>query len=265
MLQYHKYLESKEGDCCCKIYFSNGYMGLLDVFLKKNDEEEKKLRDKISALESDISRKNKEISDLINEIERINHSEAPVIPKQQDVFNNKQLELIEKNIKETKEENSVLKNVIAQYNLKIGKEKYYYKIDVHKFFNSTKFSEVVDFFIKNEIKYIQDLTDEFMNKIPENLKNLEEAKIKLDHFWTRDFIEWDIITYLNKGDRVSRIFSKSRKFTNLLNDEGIEFIEDMIDYDFSKLIDKGFTEKKIEEFKNTRDSFYEEERVLVVK
>lgn len=265
MLQYHKYLNSKEGDCCCKRYFSNGYMGLFDVFLKKDNEEEKKLLEKIAALENEIGRKNKEISDLVNEIEKINHSGAPLTSKQQDAFNNKQLELIEKNIKETKEENSVLKNVIAQYNLKIGKEKYYYKIDVYKFFNSTKFSEVVDFFIKNEIKYIQDLTDEFMNKIPENLKNLEEAKVKLDHFWTRDFIEWDIITYLNKGDKVSRIFSKSRKFTNILSDEGIEFMEDMIEYDFSKLLEKGFTEKKIEEFKNTRDSFYEEERVLVEK
>lgn len=240
-------------------------MGLLDVFLKKNNEEEQKLREKISTLESDISRKDKEISDLINEIEKINHSDAGVEPKQQEVLNNKQLELIEKNLKETKEENKMLKGILSQYNIKIGKEKCYYKIDIYKFFNSTKFSDILEFLKNSDIKYVQDLNEEFMEKLPSDLKNLEEAKIKLQNFWSRDFIEWDIITHLNKGDRISRVYSKSRKFTNILGDEGIEFIEDMVDYDFSKLLEKGFSEDKIEKFKNIRDAFYEEERVLIEK
>ena len=100
-------------------------MGLFSVFNKKYIEKEEKLNKKIAELEEVISRKDKEISDLINELDRLNQSTN-------NVMNNKQLELIEKNIKEAREENSRLKGVIEKYNLSSRKEKYYYKVDVEK-------------------------------------------------------------------------------------------------------------------------------------
>ena len=99
-------------------------MGLFSIFGKKDLESEQKLLKKIEELEQTIARKDKEISDLINELDRVNQS----IPNTNTNtnLNSKQLELIEKNIKDTKEENDRLKQVIDEYNLSSKKEKYYY-------------------------------------------------------------------------------------------------------------------------------------------
>ena len=96
-------------------------MGLFSIFGKKDLEAEQKLLKKIEELEQTIARKDKEISDLINELDRVNQS----IPNTNTNtnLNSKQLELIEKNIKDTKEENDRLKQVIDEYNLSSKKEK----------------------------------------------------------------------------------------------------------------------------------------------
>ncbi|WP_410208919.1 hypothetical protein [Fusobacterium sp.] len=233
-------------------------MRVLDFFadlFKKNEEEENRLKKIISELEETINRKNHEISDLINEIERINQGTGNI--------NNKQMELIEKNIKETKEENKRLKSFLERYNINFTKERYYYRIELERFFISAKFKEIVDYLLTANIRYIQDITNEIWDNIPKDIKNLDEAKMKLDKFWSREAIEWDIITYMNKGDKVTKIYNKSRKLTNILSDEGIEFMEEMLDYNFYKLVDNSFKKKKIDEFIKTRDKYYEERRVSI--
>lgn len=230
-----------------------GFIKFLENLFKKNDEVEKKLNEKISNLEATISRKDKEISDLINEIERINQTGGNL--------NNKQMELIEKNIKETKEESNRLKSILERYNIPITREKYYYKIELDRFFVSAKFKELVEYLVNANVHYVQDITKEILAGIPTDMKNLDEAKSKLDDFWSKDFIEWDIVTYMNKGEKVTKIYAKSRKFTNILAEEKIEYIEDMKNYDFSRLTVKGFKNKKIEELKKLRDDFYAEKRV----
>ena len=49
-------------------------MGLFSIFGKKDLEAEQKLLKKIEELEQTIARKDKEISDLINELDRVNQS-----------------------------------------------------------------------------------------------------------------------------------------------------------------------------------------------
>ena len=210
-------------------------MGLFSIFGKKDLEAEQKLLKKIEELEQTIARKDKEISDLINELDRVNQS----IPNTNTNtnLNSKQLELIEKNIKDTKEENDRLKQVIDEYNLSSKKEKYYYKVDIEKFYSAARFKELANTIVNNGIVYLQDLTLEFFDTLSQDIKNLEEGKIRFQKFLTKEFIEWEVVTYLNKGERVSKLYSKSRKLVNIFIENDIEFMEDLINFDFSKLVD----------------------------
>lgn len=231
-------------------------MGLFSaLFSKKHIELEEKLNKKIEELEEVIKRKDKEISDLINELDRLNQSVNTNI-------NNKQLELIEKNIKDTKEENNRLRQVIGEYNLSSKKEKYYYKVDVEKFFSAAKYKELVAAITELGISYIQDMSLETFEKISPDVKNYEEGKLKFQKFMTKEFIEWEVVTYLNKGERVSKLYSKSRKLMNIFAENDIEFMEDLMRYDFSKLTELGFKESQIEEFIAKRDEYYQERRVV---
>lgn len=235
-------------------------MGLFSIFGKKDLEAEQKLLKKIEELEQIIARKDKEISDLINELDRVNQS----IPNTNTNtnLNSKQLELIEKNIKDTKEENDRLKQVIDEYNLSSKKEKYYYKVDIEKFYSAARFKELANTIVNNGIVYLQDLTLEFFDTLSQDIKNLEEGKIRFQKFLTKEFIEWEVVTYLNKGERVSKLYSKSRKLVNIFIENDIEFMEDLINFDFSKLVDLGFKDSQIEEFILKRDEYYQERRVV---
>lgn len=235
-------------------------MGLFSIFGKKDLEAEQKLLKKIEELEQTIARKDKEISDLINELDRVNQS----IPNTNTNtnLNSKQLELIEKNIKDTKEENDRLKQVIDEYNLSSKKEKYYYKVDIEKFYSAARFKELANTIVNNGIVYLQDLTLEFFDTLSQDIKNLEEGKIRFQKFLTKEFIEWEVVTYLNKGERVSKLYSKSRKLVSIFIENDIEFMEDLINFDFSKLGDLGFKDSQIEEFILKRDEYYQERRVV---
>ena len=235
-------------------------MGLFSIFGKKDLYAEQKLLKKIEELEQTIARKDKEISDLINELDRVNQS----IPNTNTNtnLNSKQLELIEKNIKDTKEENDRLKQVIDEYNLSSKKEKYYYKVDIEKFYSAARFKELANTIVNNGIVYLQDLTLEFFDTLSQDIKNLEEGKIRFQKFITKEFIEWEVVTYLNKGERVSKLYSKSRKLVNIFIENDIEFMEDLINFDFSKLVDLGFKDSQIEEFILKRDEYYQERRVV---
>lgn len=235
-------------------------MGLFSIFGKKDLEAEQKLLKKIEELEQTIARKDKEISDFINELDRVNQS----IPNTNTNtnLNSKQLELIEKNIKDTKEENDRLKQVIDEYNLSSKKEKYYYKVDIEKFYSAARFKELANTIVNNGIVYLQDLTLEFFDTLSQDIKNLEEGKIRFQKFLTKEFIEWEVVTYLNKGERVSKLYSKSRKLVNIFIENDIEFMEDLINFDFSKLVDLGFKDSQIEEFILKRDEYYQERRVV---
>ena len=231
-------------------------MGLFSIFSKKNNEEEERLLKKIEELEQIILRKDKEISDLINELDKINQNTTT-----NNNLNSKQLELIEKNIKDTKEENERLKQTIDEYNLSSKKEKHYYKVDIEKFFTASRFKELANAIIDKGIIYLQDLTLETFDLLSQDIKNITEGKNRFQKYLTKEFIEWEVVTYLNKGERVSKIYNKSRKLTNIFSENDIEFMEDLLKFNFSNLIDFGFKDEQINEFILKRDEYYHERRV----
>ncbi|WP_300619938.1 hypothetical protein [uncultured Fusobacterium sp.] len=231
-------------------------MGLFSIFSKKNNEEEERLLKKIEELEQIILRKDKEISDLINELDKINQNTTT-----NNNLNFKQLELIEKNIKDTKEENERLKQTIDEYNLSSKKEKHYYKVDIEKFFSASRFKELANAIIDKGIIYLQDLTLETFDLLSQDIKNITEGKNRFQKYLTKEFIEWEVVTYLNKGERVSKVYNKSRKLTNIFSENDIEFMEDLVKFNFSNLIDFGFKDEQINEFILKRDEYYHERRV----
>lgn len=231
-------------------------MGLFSIFSKKNNEEEERLLKKIEELEQIILRKDKEISDLINELDKINQNTT-----NNNNLNSKQLELIEKNIKDTKEENERLKQTIDEYNLSSKKEKHYYKVDIEKFFSASRFKELANAIIDKGIIYLQDLTLETFDLLSQDIKNITEGKNRFQKYLTKEFIEWEVVTYLNKGERVSKVYNKSRKLTNIFSENDIEFMEDLVKFNFSNLIDFGFKDEQINEFILKRDEYYHERRV----
>lgn len=221
-------------------------------------EREENLKFEIAGLYEDLKIKDDAIFQMKEDIARLQDENAVLNKKIHEIKSKPtQDDLIYKNLQDAKNKADKLNKFIKRYNLTYTDENYYYRVDVERFFYSSKFKDLVAYLKENDINYIEELDLSGLTGI----KNINEARLRLEKFKTRKFIEWDILTYMNRGDRVTKVFSKSRKLTNLFADEDIEYMEDVRDYDFSKLLIMNFTPKLIKEFEKIREEYYIERRV----
>lgn len=211
-------------------------------------DKEKEYQRKIEELEKKLAAKEDEISNLIAELEKANNKVSP-----------KQFGIIERNIKESQEKATRYAKIIASFGLNPDKKYYKYKLEVSKFFTGTKFTELLEVLSKNNIEFIDDLTDVTFFSLLNGVKNVEEAKKKFADYKNNKF-DWDIAALINRGDKLSKIYS-SRKLLNVFSELSLEYIDDIDNFDFSSLKIYNFSYPQIEEFKTKRDEYYKDRRI----
>jgi len=67
--------------------------------------------------------------------------------------------------------------------------------------------------------------------------------------------------FINKGEKLSKVYSKSKKLLTVFSDLYLEFMNDIADFDFLSLKSYGFKTPQIEEFIQKRDEYYKEYRI----
>lgn len=211
-------------------------------------DKEKEYQRKIEELEKKLAAKEDEISNLIAELEKANNKVSP-----------KQFGIIERNIKESQEKATRYAKIIASFGLNPDKKYYKYKLEVSKFFTGTKFTELLEVLIKNNIEFIDDLTDVTFFSLLNGVKNVEEAKKKFADYKNNKF-DWDVAALINRGDKLSKIYS-SRKLLNVFSELSLEYMDDIDNFDFSSLKIYNFSYPQIEEFKTKRDEYYKDRRI----
>lgn len=211
-------------------------------------DKEKEYQRKIEELEKKLAAKEDEISNLIAELEKANNKVSP-----------KQFGIIERNIKESQEKATRYAKIIASFGLNPDKKYYKYKLEVSKFFTGTKFTELLEVLTKNNIEFIDDLTDVTFFSLLNGVKNVEEAKKKFADYKNNKF-DWDVAALINRGDKLSKIYS-SRKLLNVFSELSLEYIDDIDNFDFSSLKIYNFSYPQIEEFKTKRDEYYKDRRI----
>lgn len=211
-------------------------------------DKEKEYQRKIEELEKKLAAKEDEISNLIAELEKANNKVSP-----------KQFGIIERNIKESQEKATRYAKIIASFGLNPDKKYYKYKLEVSKFFTGTKFTELLEILTKNNIEFIDDLTDVTFFSLLNGVKNVEEAKKKFADYKNNKF-DWDVAALINRGDKLSKIYS-SRKLLNIFSELSLEYMDDIDNFDFSSLKIYNFSYPQIEEFKTKRDEYYKDRRI----
>ena len=104
---------------------------------------------------------------------------------------------------------------------------------------------------KKERNFIREGNEKFEGK------NYSAAKKKYTAFRDLKVISWDNRILMCKGERIHKVFKKSRKFVNYLTENNIEFMDDMKNFDFNVLAVKGgFTKTAVEEFKEMYEEYF---------
>ena len=225
-------------------------MGLGDFLFK---EKEEKYLKQIEDLQNKLKQQEEEISQLKYDIE--------VVTQERDSrISGKQLEIFERNLKQNMESSKKYKEALISYRINPEKIQYKYKIDLKYFYSEKKFQEVFNILSEKNILFVNNLKEEDFNDIPKETKNFDDAKQRFLDFKSGKF-NWDIATFTNKGEKLSKIYSKSKKLMTVFSDLYLEYMDDIANFDFSSLKSYGFKTPQIEEFILKRDEYYKEYRI----
>lgn len=225
-------------------------MGFTDFLFK---EKEEKYLKQIEVLESKLKEKEEEILQLKYDIK--------IVTEERDNrISGKQLEIFERNLKQNVENLKKYKDTLISYRINPEKISYIYKVELKNFYSGKKFDEILNIFNEKNILFVNTLKEEDFNDIPKETKNLDEARQRFLDF-KKGIFDWDTATFSNKGEKLSKIYSKSKKLTTIFSDLYLEYMDDIANFDFMSLKSYGFKTPQIEEFIQKRDEYYKENRL----
>lgn len=225
-------------------------MGLGDFLFK---EKEEKYLKQIEDLQKKLKEQEEEISQLKYDIE--------IVTQERDNrISGKQLEIFERNLKQNVESSKKYKELLISYRINPEKIQCKYKVELKNFYSGKKFQEVYNIFDEKNILFVDYLKEEDFNDIPKETKNLDEAKQRFLDFKSGKF-DWEIATFINKGEKISKIYPRSKKLITIFSDLYLEFMDDIANFDFMSLKSYGFKTPQIEEFIQKRDEYYKENKI----
>lgn len=174
---------------------------------------------------------------------------------------NQNWEEFDKKLKKYHYENNQLKSELKEVEkiVPIFSLNYNYLVKLEKYFIEPKFKHMIATLKLKGIKYVQDLNEITIEQlfIEEEIKI--EGKKKYNKFVNFE-IPWKIKTYLVKGEKLTKLYVKNRKFINRLSEINIEYVSDLENYNFDNLKEI-YTKEEIEELKKIYMSYLEEQRV----
>ena len=195
-----------------------------------------------------------EIEKLKNEIRKkdgfLKCKNSLFIEKDNEKKQEKNWQEIEEQLKKYYTENKELREIIKESEkvISILHLKFNYLIQIEKYLYEARFKELVEILKKKGNKFVQDLNEYVIERLSVEDSLKLELKRKFEKFQKLE-INWEIKTQLLKGEKLSKIYSKHRKFINIMTNENKEFISDLDEYKFDILVNKGFSLDEIEELK----------------
>ena len=224
-------------------------MGLGDLLFK---EKEDKYLQQIEDLQNYLRIQEDHIADLTLQLEEVT--------KERDArISSKQLEIFEKNFKHNIEVAKKYRSIIDSYNLNTEKKSYKYRVDLKYFYSEKKFEEVVKYLNEDNKYFVDELSEDIFDDVSKDAKNNNKAKQRFIDF-NNGKMEWAITTLINKGEELSKIYSKSRKLMTIFSELYFEYLDDIANFDFMTLKSHGFNVSEIEDFILKRDNYYKERR-----
>ncbi len=95
-----------------------------------------------------------------------------------------------------------------------------------------------------DISYVHQLDESLFSRELKDFKYLEEALQKYLKFKSEVY-DWNTKTILLKGEKISKVYSKFRKFISITSSYNLEYMVDLEDFDFKVLAAHDFSRKDI--------------------
>ena len=241
-------------------------MALDFLFKEKEEKYLKQIEEKTSLLEKrEKEIKNlkidlKEVTNLFRELENENEELKFELEKVKNTFSPKQLDIFERNLKKSMEDVKKYRDLLAIYKINPDKQPAKYRIEVKKLFSEKKYEDIVKKLTENNISFVDELFPIDFYTLLKDENKFDEAKKILDNYKVGKY-NWDINTALNKGIKLSKLFS-SKKLLTVFSELNLEFADDISNFDFSILKEYGFKDSQINDFLSKREEYYANFRIV---
>lgn len=169
---------------------------------------------------------------------------------------------IEEQLKKYYKENNELREIIknSEKIISISCLKFNYLIQIEKYLPEARFKEIVEILKKKGNKFAQDLNEYVIDNLSVEDSLKLELKRKIEKLQNLE-VNWEIKTYLLKGDKLSKIYSKHRKFLNIMLSENRDYMSDLNSYNFDNLVSRGYSLDEAEGLKKIYQDYVLKYRV----
>lgn len=181
-----------------------------------------------------------------------------IIIRDEDMKNNFDWEKMGNDLKKCHEENKFLKNELKEIYSMLGIESVdaSYLVKIDKFLHELRYVDVVKKLQENGVFYLQFLNEHMIEKSIESEK-LKEEVLKRYRRYLDGNMSWDLKTNLLKGDKISKIYLKYRKFINILGRMNISFMSELNYRVLNQLEINEYTPEEIEDIKRIYNEYNE--------
>ena len=157
------------------------------------------------------------------------------------------------------EENLLLKKELEKITkiLNLKDSRVRYRIKINKFLFEARFNEEVKNFKLNNVNYAQQLNVELIENLVDDSKIKNEILKRYENF-INEIMLWELKTNLIKGEKITVVYSKSRKLINVLNEKSVSYMGDLNIDILNQLSEDSFTNEEIDGFKRIFEEYNKE-------
>lgn len=212
------------------------------LFRSKKEQE---LRNEKEILEIEVERLKR---DLMKKEAFIKCKNSLISEKENKVKEQNQWEEMERELKRYYKENNELKKTLEEREkvLELSHVKVFYLVPLEIYLSEVRYRSPLELLKKSGKNYVQDLNEKIIENLNIDEKVKELLKSKYEKFQKME-INWNVKTYLIKGEKLSKIYCKYRKFLNIISSETKEFMCDLEGYNFHESLKNYYSHNEIEE------------------
>lgn len=129
-----------------------------------------------------------------------------------------------------------------------------YKLVITDYFSERKFESFKKACEQKRLVYVEDLKMLDFSTLKLTKTKIENAESRYKDYLNKDFDE-TTVQYLQHGDQLSKIFFRYRSFVRYCQNNDLNYISDLISFDFSLLSEHKFNDDQIAKLKAKFDDY----------
>lgn len=149
----------------------------------------------------------------------------------------------------------------AEGSTRVEKSEINYKLPLKVLLASSKYSDVLSALEGEGFNFVDEIDTDNIQSIMEEVKNADLALTTIDNFNSGKY-RWDVKTFISKGPKLSKIFSRQRKLLGYFSENYMEFLIDLEGFDLDGVSDLGYSHEQIE---NLKEMLKEYDNIKILK